>query len=108
MDLTVVVYRLTAHFPDDERYGLTSQMRRCAASIPANIAEGRARQGDTEFCRFLSIAAGSVAELETFLELSGRLEYASGPHLAQARASTAEVGKMIYGLINSVRQSADE
>ena len=74
LDLAVEVYRLTDGFPKRETYGLTAQMRNCAASVPANIAEGRGRRGDGDFLRFLHyIAAGSLAELETLLELSRRL-----------------------------------
>jgi len=105
MDLTVEVYRLTGDFPGHELYGLTSQMRRCAASVPANVAEGRGRGGDAEFCRFLCIAAGSIAELETFLELSRRLGYGTEGDLSRVRAQTGEVARMLYGLINTVRQS---
>ncbi len=105
MDLTVAVYRLTSDFPPHELYGLTSQMRRCASSVPANIAEGRARRSDADFRRFLFIAAGSIAELETFIELSGRLRYASDGKLNPVRDSTREVGRMLYGLINAVSES---
>ena len=105
MDVTVEVYRLTRDFPSHELYGLTSQMRRCAASVPANIAEGRGRGGDVEFCRFLSIAAGSIAELETFLELSRRLGYGTEEDLDRVGGQTREVGRMLYGLISTVRQS---
>ncbi len=105
MDLTVGVYELTEEFPRREMYGLTDQMRRCSASVPANIAEGRGRRGDGDFLRFLYIAAGSLAELETFLALSRRLEYASEPELEQVEADAEEVGRMLQGLICTVRDS---
>ncbi len=108
MDMTVAVYRLTDSFPQREMYGLTSQMRGCAASVPANIAEGRARRGQQEFRHFLHIAAGSVAELETFIELSRRLQYASEEELATVESMTREVGRMLYGLIRAVCKSIDE
>jgi len=104
-NLAVSVYQLTASFPKEETYGLTSQMRRCAASVPANIAEGRARGGDTEFLRFLHIAAGSLAELETFVELSRRLAYAAPGKLEPIEQATDEVGKMLYGLIARIRDT---
>lgn len=103
MDLAVVVYRLTEAYPRHELYGLVSQMRRCATSVPANIAEGRGRCSDADFCRFLYIASGSVAELETFLELSRRLAYGTPEAIDCASTATAEVGRMIYGLIGTVR-----
>lgn len=71
--------------------------------MPANIAEGRGRCSDAEFCRFLYMASGSIAELETFLELSARLGYWSPQALGCTRTATGEVGRMLYGLINTVR-----
>jgi four helix bundle protein len=65
MNLVVLIYDITSKFPSDERFGLTSQMRRAAVSIPSNIAEGAARKGDKEFIQFLMIALGSLSELET-------------------------------------------
>ncbi len=73
MTLVEEIYQLTRSFPDGEKYGLVSQMRRAAVSIPSNIAEGAARGGDKEFCRFLLIARGSLAELETQVEICRRL-----------------------------------
>lgn len=73
MVLVEQVYQLTNDLPDNELYGLTSQMRRCSVSIPSNIAEGAARGGNKEFCRFLLIARGSLSELETQLEICQRL-----------------------------------
>ncbi len=105
MDMTVAVYRLTETFPQHELYGLISQMRRCAAAVPANIAEGRGRSGDAEFRRFLNIAAGSLAELETFLELSRRLGYGNEDDRAGATRMTREVGRMLHGLLRTVSKS---
>ena len=73
--LTLNVYRITKTFPGDEKFGLTSQIRRCAASVAANIAEGCGRTGNAEFHRFLQIAMGSASELEYHLLLSRDLEY---------------------------------
>lgn len=108
MDLTVAVYGLTTRYPRHELYGLTSQTRRCASSIAANLAEGKMRRGDAEFCRFLYIAAGSLAELETFLELAERLGYITDDELAPVSSLADEVGKLVYGLISVVRSALDE
>ena len=75
MDLSVLIYEVTKKFPVDEKFGLISQMRRCAVSIPSNIAEGSARNSYKEFVKFLHIALGSLAELETQLLLATRLGY---------------------------------
>ena len=76
MNLAKLVYKLTMRFPAEERYGLTSQLRRAAISVPSNIAEGQARKGTSEFLQFLSIAEGSLAELDTQLLLSVELGFA--------------------------------
>jgi four helix bundle protein len=98
MALAKIVYQLTARFPPEERYGLTSQMRRAAVSVPSNIAEGQARKTTNEFLQFLSVAQGSLAELDTQLALSVELSF-----LRQAEAETAlkeidELQKMLVGL----------
>jgi four helix bundle protein len=74
IDLTVDVYKATSSFPSDERFGLTSQTRRCAVSIPSNIAEGAGRNSNKEFCNFLGIANGSSYELQTQLIIANRLD----------------------------------
>ena len=76
-ELTVDIYALTSKFPKDELYGLISQIRRAAVSVPSNIAEGSARKGTAETIQFLYIAVGSLAELETQIEISRRLGYIS-------------------------------
>src|ERR1700691_3577747 len=75
VELAETVYRVTARFPKSELFALTAQMRRAAVSIPSNIAEGRARDSTREFLRFLAISRGSLAELETQLELAIRVDY---------------------------------
>ena len=75
MYLVEVIYKISSKFPDDERYGLTSQIRRAAVSIPSNIAEGAGRKGDKELIQFVSIALGSLAELETQYLLAVQLNY---------------------------------
>ena len=84
MELCELIYRLTAAFPDTEKFGLISQIRRCAVSIPSNIAEGCGRNSDIEFARFLSVALGSCYELSTQLILANRLDYLPDEGLEQS------------------------
>ena len=98
MDLTIESYRATARFPDSEKFGLTSQIRRAAASVPANIAEGFGRWNQREFSRFLSIASGSARELETHMLIAGRLGYLSEETVNTMVASVDEVSGMLFAL----------
>ena len=98
MSLAKLVYQLTRSFPPEERYGLISQLRRAAVSIPSNIAEGQARKGTSEFLQFLSIATGSLAELETQLLLSVDLSYCKLPDVAPLFQEIDELQKMIVAL----------
>jgi len=107
MDLVVECYKITEQFPKGEIYGLIIQLRRAAVSIPANIAEGRARQHTGEFVQHLSIAYGSLAELETHLQIAHRLNYIDIAHLDQLLEKTAEIGRMINGLRRSLQGKAD-
>jgi four helix bundle protein len=100
MDLVTQVYSMTASFPAEERYGLVGQMRRCAVSIPSNLAEGAARRNDRELIQFLHVAMGSASELDTQLEISRRLGYFPGPEEVQVDTLLAEVDKMLVGLRN--------
>lgn len=101
MRLVETIYRSTAMFPNEETYGLTAQMRRSAVSIPSNIAEGAARNSTRELMQFPGIASGSLAELETQLELSTRLGLGDiGPECAK---QVSRVGKLLVGLRNSLR-----
>jgi len=100
MDLAAQVYSLTAKFPKEELYGLTSQIRRSAVSIPSNIAEGAARHSRNEFIQFLHIASGSVAELETQLLLAIRIGLLSGDHII---SHVEEVRKLLLGLLRSLK-----
>lgn len=99
MDITEKTYRISAEFPVDEKYGLTSQIRRSAASIPSNIAEGAGRNTDGEFKNFLGIANGSSNELFTQLILSHRLELVSENTVQPLLNELIEVQKMNYALI---------
>ena len=92
------VYVMTRGFPADERFGLTSQMRRAAVSIASNIAEGQARHSTGEFIQFISHAEGSVAELETQLEIATDLGYCSASEVEPVMSLAEEVRKMLNGL----------
>jgi four helix bundle protein len=98
MDLVVEIYRVTARFPAEERFGLTSQLRRAAASVPANIAEGNARSTRKDYASFVSIATGSLAETETFLLLAVRLGYLSRAEARPIMSLVAQVGRMLRSL----------
>jgi four helix bundle protein len=98
MALAKLIYKFTARFPDSERFGLVSQMRRAAVSVPSNIAEGQARQGKREFIQFLSHAEGSLAELDTQLLLAVELGHCSGPDGEPLRCLITELQKMITTL----------
>ena len=102
IDLAETVYRLSAQFPPDEKYGLSSQVRRSVVSIAANIAEGAERQGTREFLQFLGIASGSLAETETFLILAQRLGMASPDQVAPILNQAGEIGRMLNGLKRSL------
>lgn len=106
MDLVEEIYRVTAAFPREERYGLTSQLRRCGVSIPSNIAEGQGRRTNPEFAHRLSIAHGSLREAKTQLMISARLGYLPNAALDQLLKDSAEVGRLITGLRNSMAGDA--
>ena len=97
MDFVETVYKLSSQFPSDEVYGLTSQIRRAAVSIPSNIAEGASRQSPKEFVQFLYISLGSLSEVETQLMLSQRLQFAV--NVQSALNSAVTIKKMLNGLI---------
>ncbi len=105
LDLVVRIYKATEVFPTHERYGLTSQIRRAAVSIPANIAEGAARQSPKEFAHFLSNAQGSASELETELLIAQRLEYLGSDGYIEMRNELDSVGRMLVGLARNVRRN---
>ena len=103
MDLVVDVYRVTDSFPKEEKFGLTSQIRRAAVSIPANIAEGAGRQSDKEFVYFLAIAQGSASELETELLIGNRLGYIDDSNVVEYCSSLDHVGRLITGLTKHLK-----
>ena len=97
------IYRTTDAMPREEQYGLTSQMRRAAVSIPSNIAEGQGRRSDGEFLRMLSIAHGSLRELETQVLLANRLQFLRTDVSEGALEQCHEVGRLVNGLISAIR-----
>ena len=103
--LTLKVYQAAAEFPDLEKYGLTSQIRRSAQSIPTNIAEGCGRDGDAELARFLNIAMGSASEFEYQLLLSHDLGYLSPPIHSELEAQVIEVKRMLGGFLRTLKKS---
>ena len=103
VELTIDIYKITKTFPDDERYGITSQMRRAAASIPSNIAEGAARNTQKEFSNFLHIAQGSLSQLGTLVEIAFRLGYLSASARGEVDAKMVRIDKLVSGLIRSVK-----
>ena len=104
MDVVITAYRLTMTFPADVRYVLVQQVPRAAVSIPSNIAEGHGRNHLGDYLRHLSIARGSVMELETQLLIASRLGYLGKEHEDQVLADTAEVGRMLSGLRRILEQ----
>ena len=106
IELAEMVYRLSTRFPKEEKFGLTSQVRRAAASVAANIAEGAERDGTREFLQFLGIASGSLAETETFLILAERLGLVLGQDSNPVLEQAATVGRMLNGLKRSLRFKA--
>jgi four helix bundle protein len=104
MDLVVLCYEATRRFPKSETYGLASQLQRAAVSIPANIAEGRERKHSKEFVQHLSVAYGSLAELETHIQIAQRLGFIGTAEATQLLERSAEIGRMIDGLRGSIEE----
>jgi four helix bundle protein len=104
MELVVAVYRVTKKFPDDEKFGLISQTRRAATSIPANIAEGYGRNSTQDYIRFLRIAYGSLNELLTHLEVARRLDHLTESDSKPVRELTGDVERLLHALIRSLER----
>ncbi|MDD2901355.1 MAG: four helix bundle protein [Syntrophales bacterium] len=103
IDLVKEIYRLTNRFPNSESYALTSQIRRAAVSIPSNIAEGQGRNSSREFKQFLSIAVGSLAELETQLIIANEINYLISDELDPLLITLDDIRKMIKSLASSLK-----
>ncbi|MGD0824592.1 MAG: four helix bundle protein [Terriglobales bacterium] len=106
MDLTVEIYQITTGFPKHEIYGLTSQMRRAAVSVPSNIAEGKGHRSDPEFVRFLFHARGSLLELQTQLRIAQRLQYLSDEKADELCRAGDGIARGLNALINRFRRDA--
>ena len=102
-ELTLAVYKATARFPNEERYGLTSQIRRSSVSVPANIAEGCGRGSDVDLARFLRIAAGSASELEYHLLLANQLDMLNAPDHKRLTKEVSEVKRMLTSFIKKLK-----
>jgi len=103
MEMTGMVYRLTQGFPREEIFGITSQLRRAAISIPSNIAEGQGRLNTREFRQFLSIARGSNCELQTQLEIARALGFGDQKLLAEAEVLSHRIGQMLSKLLSVLK-----
>ena len=103
MELAQQIYRLTTNFPKEETYGLVSQIRRAAVSIPSNIAEGHTRESTKEFLHHISVSLGSFAELETQFILSGKLGYVEAQTVDSILLKLDEAGKMLRGFQKSLK-----
>jgi len=104
-DLAVIIYNATRTFPNEELYGLTSQLRRAAVSVPANIAEGSNREHKKEYLNFLYIAQGSISEIEYLLHLSKRIGYLKEKEYQEIENLRIQAAKTLFGLIKSVLTS---
>ncbi len=104
MALVTEIYDETKHFPKDEMYGITQQIRRCAVSVPSNIAEGFGRKSKNEYVRFLEIAQGSLFELQTQLEIAKSLQYTNGEKSENLYTSSREIERMLSSLIRKIKE----
>jgi four helix bundle protein len=105
VDLALEIYRHTQNFPNNELYGLTSQLRRAAVSVPSNIAEGKGRSSDKELILFLHHSRGSLLELETQVFIARELAYIEEPQAKQLLSQVEDLAKALNALINSLRKS---
>jgi len=106
MELVTRIYEVTRTIPREKLYGLTSQLRRAAVSIPSNIAEGQARYSHAEFHHFLRNAKGSLAEVETQIQIACNLKYLSQERKRELLEATAELGRILNALLDSVKKRA--
>jgi len=102
IDLVVAAYEISKKLPETEKFGISSQMQRAAVSVPANIAEGWSRSHTKEFIQFLNIAIGSLAELQTFIEIVKKLRYINTEGVKEIEIKIEELQKMLYSLVKSL------
>jgi four helix bundle protein len=107
-DLAFEVYEITTHFPKDELFGMVSQMRRAAVSVPANIAEGYMRHGVKEKIRFFNVAQGSLVELEYFIDFAKRLNYINQASYIKLCKMKDETGKLLNGYLKALKMSCNK
>ena len=105
--LTLATYAATRRFPSDERYGVTSQVRRASTSIPTNLAEGCGRGSDADFARFVQIAMGSASEVEYLILLAHDLEYREDDAAHDIQERVVEIKRMLAGLLRRLRSTSD-
>lgn len=103
MELAAEIYKVTKNFPKEELYGLTSQLRRAAVSVPSNLAEGAARTGPREFLQFINIAQGSLSEIDTQIELSNMLNFIDNKTFNDIQKRLIRISKQLYGLKRSIK-----
>ncbi|OHA95186.1 MAG: four helix bundle protein [Candidatus Zambryskibacteria bacterium RIFCSPHIGHO2_02_FULL_39_16] len=103
IDLATLTYKLTDKFPREEIYGISSQLKRAAVSVASNIAEGSIRGSKKDFCHFLRIASGSIAELQTQIEICKHLPFGEKLDYNEIDGLSVEINKMIHGLINKLK-----
>ena len=103
-EFTLIIYKITTIFPEDERFGLISQIRRATASIPTNIAEGAGRDTQKEFARFVHIATGSASEVEYLLLLAHELDYISIEEYSSLEKEIIEIKRMLYGFGKALKK----
>jgi len=107
-ELAVELYEITERFPKREKFGLTSQLRKAAVSVPSNIAEGKARGSDRDFLRFLYMARGSLEELDTQMEIASELAYLDGIDVERAESLFENLSRALEGLIRKIRSDLDD
>ena len=105
IDFCLDIYKLTGQFPNEEKFGLTSQLRRAGVSVPSNIAEGSGRNGDKEFLHFLSIATGSSYEIEIQLIIAHKLGYIKEEEIKVATLKLSEILKMIFAFSKRIKEN---
>jgi four helix bundle protein len=108
IEITTKIYAITNHFPASELYGLTSQLRRAAVSVPANIAEGHARKTTKDYMHFLAIALASLAEVDTHLEIAKRLNYVEPWNIDELNTELDRLGKMLQSLRRSLQAKLND